>query len=398
MKIAYVVSDLSFPPREGLHQQTIELLRALAAQGADIDLYGFIKDPTALDRAAFASYAGLDFALPPIYRPAPTLVRGVVNRFPRLPWAPESKLIRALRDGNYDAIHLEGAASIGLIRRSFARKTIVSVIDPQSWRYWRLYRQSSNVRHAVGNLVTSAIAFLFERSIVRLAATCHMVSPSDAEYFRRAHPKAGVIVIPILIPPNIMSFAESPHATIEDRPKRILVYTDLRSSGGHAALADFGTALRENGFDNDLTASEFRVLGRAAASSELTKLMPPSTKFLEWVDDYVSELLAADVVVLPDVVGTGIKNRAVQSIALGCLVLGTDVAFEGIEVGPTVARLRFASNSKLVMGLKKTLENDHQESESLRGNSQAEIRTVFSPEAIVQKWLNVYRTLAETAD
>lgn len=51
-----------------------------------------------------------------------------------------------------------------------------------------------------------------------------------------------------------------------------------------------------------------------------------------WVEDFNALIDRASVVVLPDLAGTGIKTRALQSMARGKPIVGTYVAFEDLAI------------------------------------------------------------------
>lgn len=59
--------------------------------------------------------------------------------------------------------------------------------------------------------------------------------------------------------------------------------------------------------------------------------IPGRVEISSWVDDFNAVLTQATAVVLPDKAGTGIKTRALQAMARGKPLVGTEVALEGIR-------------------------------------------------------------------
>lgn len=54
-------------------------------------------------------------------------------------------------------------------------------------------------------------------------------------------------------------------------------------------------------------------------------------EMVEWVDDIAGYVSSFDCVIIPDVGGSGIKNRTVLAAQMGCFCIGGVHAFEGIE-------------------------------------------------------------------
>ncbi|SDA36961.1 Glycosyl transferases group 1 [Sphingomonas sp. NFR15] len=109
-----------------------------------------------------------------------------------------------------------------------------------------------------------------------------------------------------------------------------MVFLDLRQPHLRASLEWFvETVLRPRA--DEFAKFTFTVMGRVEPDSGLLDLCRElPIRFVSWVNDYKVMLKSANVVITPDRAGTGLKNRVIQSMGLGCAVIGTSVAFEGI--------------------------------------------------------------------
>lgn len=328
MRIAFVVSDLSYPPREGLHQQTLVTASLIAGAGREVDIFGFVRDPARLNRDALLADLGLTFADEPIPTRMPQLARALLNQF--LPNAFLGPRIAALRAqlAKYDVVHLENISACALASRDIAGKSIIGLIDPGTLRWKRLATHSYGPVARIKARVFFALHNLLEARLLSRRTYAHVVSAEDAVYLRRRRPQAVVKAVPVSLPLDIVEEAAR-ERTIK-KAQSAVVFLDLRQPHLRASLEWFVEAVLRPRAD-DFAKFTFTVMGRVEPDSGLLDLcrgLP--VEFLSWVEDYKVVLKSASVVVTPDRAGTGLKNRVIQSMGLGCAVIGTSVAFEGI--------------------------------------------------------------------
>ena len=226
----------------------------------------------------------------------------------------------------------------------------------------------------------------------RVKAPWHVVSEDDAAFLRRRHRNHEVWSIPVALPSAVEKRCNRlSHDGVFDSV-HVVIYSDLRQRHNRSALGEFiSQVLRRSVHARDV---HFTVLGRVPASSRLlAQFNGFDVTIVEWAEDYIGVLCSADLVILPDTVGTGIKNRAVQSLALGRAVLGTVVAFEGIPMEGMpgiVAR----SNAEMLIGFDHMI-SDPELRKSCGEAGQEFARKSFGSEAVTARWLQRYRNLVE---
>ncbi len=77
---------------------------------------------------------------------------------------------------------------------------------------------------------------------------------------------------------------------------------------------------------------EFYVLGPKASVKDEARIAAfPGVKYFRWAEDYIGFLAGADILLSLDKSGTGIKTRVLDAMALGKPVIGTTIAFGGID-------------------------------------------------------------------
>lgn len=340
MKVCLVLSDVTYPPVEGLAEQSLLLVQALVGAKVDVDVFALCKNPAAVDLDRLRSDIGIDLSgrLVPYY--GTRLACGWKNRLRLLrPASPAAKLARQLTSSNYDVIHLDGTAAAGLFRFNDAHRMLVSWIDAAARRNlifaWTFLRNGD--RAFVKHLAAAVAAAALELTARSRRTTWHVVSEIDSSHLRRMY---GVrcVAIPVVTPIDTRYIGEASEVPVRNRNRnpeklRILVLADLRH---HHMMVGFNLlANRVLPHVSKLSECHIVVLGRAdraALAGARLADYGDSLSILGWVPDFVAQLRMADIVLLPDFVGTGIKNRAVQSLAAGCAVLGTPCSFDGLPV------------------------------------------------------------------
>ena len=393
------MSDVSFPPHEGLHEQSLLLARSLKSVGIGIDVFGFCRAGSQVDYDEIERRYGVRFAQSPVKQTWPLLVRGIANRARICRGAEVRRLIRRISSSCYDVVHLENTAACGLVTARLGGNTVVSLVDPGSLRQQRQRRGSATARQWATHAALAAINTGYENSLIRTGATVHVVSEIDARYLRRHHPGQRVVAIPIVCdaqPQHLLDVGRA--ATLSGgRAAPLIVMVDLRHQ--HAATS-FGDLLR---WSLPLVRARFPDLRIVALTR--TSVAPAAiagaaralrVDLVPWVTDYRATLAGAACILLADEVGTGLKNRVLDSLALGKITLGTAVSFEGFDVREHREVLVYSDPATLVRQLESALtESDLQK--TLMANALA-FTASFQPPVVAQQWLDLYQSIQRAPD
>lgn len=386
MKIAYVVSDLSFPVLEGLHEQTIALIRELGAAGCDVQLYGFSKCP--IDQTKLKSHEGLQFSLSPLRYTGSSLLQSL--RFRTIRRNDVDDLVNAILLSGCDVVHLEGIVAGALAARLAGIPTVVSMVDPGSRRNARFARRERRLVRILSYSLAALVFFLVERSYRKLGALWHVVSPDDASFLFRAHRYRNIVDIPIPIPREFLERADAFRGHRYGELVVVLLYADLRQAHLYDAMeALAGDVLQR--VSSRRPQVEFRVLGRIAMDSRLREAFGDCRVVdVGWAESHVDSILVSDLVILPDVVGTGLKTRAVQCMAAGRVVFGRPVVFEGIEVSNFDNAVVFESDAALESSLVRLID-DGTARRSIEGRAMSLSRGLFAGISVADRWIRAYR-------
>ncbi len=336
MRGALILSNLTYPPTQGLHEQAVAMIRFLAASCDQLQLFVYCKDLETLDQSALAHDLPGNVAICVIPYSGSDLRRGFTNLIFGKRRLAEKKISEELSKFNPDFVHLDMAVAAGLHRVLRQTPGVISWMDPGSRRQFRLALATNGLRR-LKHMCAGVVYFLFEFLCRSRNKIWHVVSPSDQHFFQRAHPGQRVVQIPVAIT-TIPEIRRVPHGgelqreSDQNAPITALIFLDLRVAH---LFSSFEWLVEHCLRPVQATGIpiHYKLLGRVQPNEKLSGLCDGlNVEFINWVDDLSGILAAVDFVILPDQVGTGLKTRAVHVLAAGCPVIGTPYALEGIEV------------------------------------------------------------------
>lgn len=343
MKILFALPDLAVPARTGPQKQSLMLVRYMAEQGHECALLAFHRAGPPIDSQRLSEVLpgvevlGLfqwkhNYAIETLT--GLLSVSGVADRLlggldHKRPFA--RALQRALIGRPFDLVHIEGIALAPYLPLAGSAPCIFSIIDSISLRQQRLAEETPQGAARLYRRCAAGLGRALERYALVRATKVHVVSEAELGYLRSIAPRADLETIPLAVADS--ELAHGPAACGERPPRRLFVSSRLDvnylSRGILWFLREVFQELRARFSDLTLT-----VLGEGEPRAPLARELQetPSVRLLRWVDDYNAEVARADIVVVPDPCGTGMKTRVLVAMALGRPVVGTATAFEGLAI------------------------------------------------------------------
>jgi|GEM_PF-2400169 glycosyltransferase involved in cell wall biosynthesis len=398
MKIAFVVSNLTYPPEEGLHQQTLLTAQMHLDHGEQVHLMGFCRDMRKLDLQRMQEETGLSFYLPPIPSNLPDVVLGLVNRF--VPGFMRGRAVRELKReilSGYDVIHFENIAACGLVRPHLANRSVIGLIDPGTLRWRRMFKAYRGFKLKAKSLLAVCLHNLLEGAVALPGTRVHVVSHEDAKYLKERRKDTHVQSIPVVVPMSQETTdAGAPEGRRDSERPTGMVFMDLRQPHLRSSFLWFIQSVYRPMFAENQPFDEnypfdLVVLGRTSGDPELEKAcLGLPVRFLSWVEDLHAAFADSDFVIVPDLVGTGIKNRVIQAMAARRPVVGTPIAFEGIPVLNGIHALVVDTAEAMSRVLVEICEQP--ELRELMGrNARKLVVKEFGRESLQQYWHDLYR-------
>ena len=400
LSVVFAFSNLSFPAKEGQHQNSLLLIRALCRSGHCVSVVALLRDPGRFDEAAFRAWVGPLFELHtwktsanyPLLLVRHLLLGRRASRLVRTLQSVVQAQSRAICQSRRRAqarqsvlVQLEGIGLLPLAPVFADQPLVLSTTDAWSLRQRRLAQATGSksraaMLHLYGNLSSWA-----EARYLPLADAVHVVSPVDAEHLRSRLPALRAHAIPLAL--AAQPRAQTPDDKDDTQPPLVLFWGDIGvphlAAGLEWLLREVRPRLRLG------RPLRWSVLGRREPGAQWTRLAP-DVQFVSWVDDVDTLLRSAQVVVLPDSQGTGLKNRVVQALACGVPVVGTHAAFEGFALSDGLHARICSDAGSFAAALDAVLDDVPAASAmGLRGRTQ--VLQTYGEAQMVQAWAALYR-------
>jgi len=245
------------------------------------------------------------------------------------PWRPEvmQRLRNVLQSESYDILHLETPY---LSRYALPyRRQVPTVIDffGTTLGAWREFRHARTPSHCLSRGLRYLAALAGERRCARTFETLVVISEQDRDYLRSLAPHTQIYVIPNGI--DLEYFA--PQADVSVEAGRLVFVGDMGFPPNVDAMLYFHQAILPRLMSRSARL-DIWIVGRdpAPAIRHLVNEGPYHvTGFVEDTRLYVSPAAA---VIIPMRLGSGVRNKVLEALAMGKAVVSTRAGAEGIDV------------------------------------------------------------------
>jgi glycosyltransferase involved in cell wall biosynthesis len=392
LNLLFLLPEFPWPPQDGMQKNDEMLIRHLARRGHRISIICWT-----------ARKAGLQ--LPEELRGQVRLLHweplrggmvrqllriGAQNAMKRAGLGGRDPVARALGEWQGPGVaHAESLLAIPYLPHIPGPK-VLSLLDPPSLRFRRFMERSRGVISWLANLAKWRAGLALERKGIASGAPIHFVSVPDAAYFQERWPQARALQIPICFSRD--DFKGGSREL--DARDPLFLSGDFRTPQLRDPLFRFLAGcwgpIRQR-----VPGLELMVVGKVAEGDPLEELLmaSPGVQWLPFVKDYFQALDRSSVVLCLDGMGTGLKNRVVQAMAMGKLVIGSRFALEGIPAHPNCHALVFNRLEETVRMVPRVVQRmDRYGFIARRGAARVEAE--FSLEKVGERWEQLYAALA----
>jgi len=398
MKILYILQEFPFPPNNGMRWKIYNLLDYMARRHeCHIISFGM---PNELERAKdwCLSLPGLKvldiFPQPFSWKQRINQVQEIVKGNPPSLGSQEfaRAICRALRENSYDVVYLDmiNMAQYWPFLKNIP--TVLSVNDAISMRYWRAAENTNNTLKKIALTFSAKRIAAFEFKIYPKFTSIHVVSESDLKCLLAKNPNLQMKVINLSVDSK---FLEVPINKVNNnvfKKHYSIIFTSGSLSNSYMSepLIEFiRTGFRQirTFFPN----IQFIVVSRKTPKNIANFLInEPGIQFFPWVEDYVQTLKVSDIVIFFDKAGSGIKNRALQSLAAGKAIVGTPIVFEGIKVTNMVNCCIYKSLGEATNAVLLLLKDQNLRLQ-LGCAARDLVQCYYTQEVIGKQWENLYQ-------
>jgi glycosyltransferase involved in cell wall biosynthesis len=223
--------------------------------------------------------------------------------------------------GAFDVIHtrqLPMAAITGGIKHP---AKLLELIDSETLQASRRVRAKSPQ-----TWLRAAAARLVERHAVRQFNACTTVADADAQAVRKLAPR-----VPIHVTPNGVDAAYFAPLDLAEQAETIIFTGAMSFPPNVTAVLHFYQNILPL-IRRELPNVRFVIAGRDPAPSIAALASDPLVTVTGFVDDMRPWLARASLMVCPMVMGSGIKNKVLEALAMARPVVATTMGVEALEV------------------------------------------------------------------
>lgn len=251
----------------------------------------------------------------------------------RAPWAPgdAGRFVTRVRGAaagrHFDVVHVRQLPMAPLGRVVEASGRILELVDSEALGSARTSRLAKSSNAGAVDLLRGRVRAAAARSIERRAMAGYdvvtTVAERDGDALRRMEPEARVVVVP-----NGVDADEFRPLELPEVPGRIAFVGAMSYPPNIAAARFLATEVlprvRTLGVSVEL-------VGRSPADG-VVRLAGGRVAVTGSVADVRPHLARAELVVIPMLSGSGIKNKVLEAMAMGRPVVATPLAVEGIAL------------------------------------------------------------------
>lgn len=337
LKILFLLQDVPFPISDGMRWKVFYLLKYLSRHH-QCDVIAFTDRPIDLGDLREALPAVNWLAIVPRVGNLARTMNATLQLFSGRPASlgrfQSPEYLRCLREAmrveRYDVLHFDIVNIAQYWRPDVA--SVHSPNDATSLFYSRMAQSADGLFTRLRLRLGAFLLRRYERRLYPDFTKIHVVSQVDADYLLKGIPDADLVFIPFGVDVEKPHFKVDRHQDNDGRKPVILVLGGANVPGVAVGIQEFveqAIPLLAVKYPD----AEFRIQGRGTDRLLERLRVPRNTNVYAstWVDDLDAVIQEATVVVLPDKAGTGIKTRALQALACGTPIVGTRVAFEGLQ-------------------------------------------------------------------
>lgn len=399
MKVLWILPESPYPPDRGPHHHTYGLLQGLVQQYVcDIDIIGFYRDNSDLER-----WRQLQQTLPnvcirnifpetikllqPFYAILSLLQKEpfVLRRYKSLVFS--AYLGNLIKIQNYDLVHFD-QFKVGHYW-TYVNDTprILVPYDAFSLGYHRAFKLRKSL---VKKLSAFYLYFAFSHLEKKLYPHFTIVCPTsriDAEWLKTRVPAANIEVLEIPVAEEFFVRA-TPGISTSQEPHLICIGWFSAEEVAVGAIEFLRRSLPL--IKRVVPDLKVTIWGKNPIPALRTLIAQTSdVRLVEWVEDYISMLKSAWVVVFPQASGSGIQTKAQQALALGIPVVAKREVLEPLYVQSGKQAFMLDTPSEMAEGVIALL-TDATLRRQIGEAATEHMRQHFSQEVITRKLMWLY--------
>lgn len=212
--------------------------------------------------------------------------------------------------------------------KSYRNGTIISCNDCASELAYHEMRLTQKLSEKVRGYLRYRAIVQIEKQYLPLAEVVHVVKQADGSCLQNLNPLTkNIAVIPLASPGVVPRLAPTPKSN--SGPLKLLIWADLVRSSILSGYMELILPMEQARLWEKMKVT---VLGRIPETEFLnvSGTIGTNLEYFTYVDDLNSFVQQFDIVLLPDIAGSGQKFRLLDGLRLGKCMVGFEHPFEGM--------------------------------------------------------------------
>jgi len=223
--------------------------------------------------------------------------------------------------GSFDVIHTRQLPMAAITAGVKHPAKLLELIDSETLQASRRVRAKSPQ-----TWLRAAAARLVESQAVRQFNACTTVADVDAQVVQRLAPR-----VPVHVTPNGVDAAYFAPLDLPEQPETVIFTGAMSFPPNVTAVLHFYHNILPL-IRSELPNVRFVIAGRDPAPSIAAMANDPLVTVTDFVEDMRPWLARASLMVCPMVMGSGIKNKVLEALAMARPVVATTMGVEALEV------------------------------------------------------------------
>jgi len=396
MKILFLLQEFPYPATNGVRWKAFSLLSGLSQSHtchvlafADAEAEGYVQE----FQRKFPRISVLG-----LFRPQPRtkwsplwglLKHGIASAAPFESPEFSAALSEALRDTDYDAVHIDMINMSQYGEITGKARTVLSVNDAVSRAYRTMLEPQLSLSDRFTTTLSALAIQLHERRVYPDFEAVHVVSKVDQDYLQTRCLLSNVEQIELSVEPGYLNWNGG-----DEDPYRLVLPANL----SHPIIRrDVQTFIEGAYFPikQRFSCVRMTILGPGGDTSFSNGTYTSAgIECVGWVDDYRQAIGSAGVAVIPETCGAGTKNRVIQSMALGRAVVLSPESASGVGAQDEHDYLVCRSSEEFIEAFCRLFAAPRF-ARQLGANARAFIQERHDPKKIISKWEALYRRVSK---
>lgn len=246
---------------------------------------------------------------------------------------------KELNENNYDVIYAHFYRMAEYMKHYKNYYRVVDLCDANSLLYERQLKYEKNLFKKIYLLFEKNLVYKYEKSCIKEFDKIFFIADKDRDYLAESKYNEKMIVIPNGIDIN---YFKDDNTVIKNK-REIMYMGVMSSSGNHTAVMYFIDEIYPL-IKNEIPDITFKIIGSNPRKELFERAKNDKSIIITGrVDDIRKYALSSVISVAPIVVGAGVQNKILESMAMGIPVVTTIEGAEGLDISDDIL---FKSNNK----------------------------------------------------